>query len=418
MQCSLSCRTWQLTYRQLEVRVAESARYTYRLRMSASAKSALLAEWDRCRWVWNECVVQSRDAHCARRECGPAMLDVMLTGWRAKYEWLRAGASVPQQQTIRDFGRSRTKALKDIRSRLPVPKRAGMPRFKQKYRAAPTLNYTRRGFRLDGANLCLAQEIIVRPVWSRRLPSHPSSVRIFRDSLGHWYASFVVACTPQALPRTGAAIGVDWGVINVATTTTTTTTTSDAHDLSHPEYGRTQAARLGRYQRMMARRRGGRGVPATTGYCEARRLAARAYNRAKHQRRDRARKWAKAVVRDFDRIAVEDFRPRFLTKTTMARKAADAAIGITKAALIEAGRKHDRLIVLVDAKYTSMDCGHCGVRTTHRLPLSERTYTCDACGTVSDRDKNSARVMLVRAGFIPVGADRTSPCLSQSDTAA
>jgi hypothetical protein len=167
MQCSLSCRTWQLTYRQLEVRVAESARYTYRLRMSASAKSALLAEWDRCRWVWNECVVQSRDAHCARRECGPAMLDVMLTGWRAKYEWLRAGASVPQQQTIRDFGRSRTKALKDIRSRLPVPKRAGMPRFKQKYRAAPTLNYTRRGFRLDGANPCLAKEIIVRPVWSQ-----------------------------------------------------------------------------------------------------------------------------------------------------------------------------------------------------------------------------------------------------------
>jgi putative transposase len=73
-------------------------------------------------------------------------------------------------------------------------------------------------------------------------------------------------------------------------------------------------------------------------------------------------------------------------------------------------------VVLVDARHTTMDCGHCGARTKHRLPLSERTYTCTACGTVSGRDKNSARVMLVRAGFLPVGADRTSPGHSPSDT--
>ncbi len=390
--------------------MAGSARYTYRLRMSASAQEALLAEWGRCRWVWNECVAQSRDAYHAHRECGPAMLDVMLTGWRAKHEWLRAGASVPQQQIIRDFGRSRAKALKDIVTRLPMCKRTGMPRFKKKIQAAPTLNYTRRGFRLDRGTLCLAKGITVRPVWSRQLPSHPSSVRIFRDSLDHWYASFVVDATPQSLPCTGKAVGIDWGVIELATTT------SDVHDLSHPEYGRREAAKLARYQRMMARRRRGQGVSPSSGYCEARRMAARQYKKVARQRRDTARKWAKAIVRDFDRVAVEDFRPKFLAKTTMARKAADAAIGVTKAALVEAGRKHDRQVVLVDAKYTTMDCGYCGVRTKHRLPLSERTYACNVCGTVSGRDKNSARVMLVWAGFLPAGADRTSPGLSLSDT--
>jgi putative transposase len=216
--------------------------------------------------------------------------------------------------------------------------------------------------------------------------------------------------TPHSLPCTGKAVGVDWGVIELATTT------SDAHDLAHPEHGRRAAAKLARYQRMMARRRRGRGVSPSSGYCEARRLAARQYKRVTRQRRDTGRKWAKAIVRDFDRVAVEDFRPKFLAKTTMARKAADAAIGVTTAALVEAGRKHDRLVVLVDPKYTTMDCGQCGVRTTHRLPVSERTYACNACGTVSGRDKNSARVMLVRAGFLPAGADRTSPCLSLSGT--
>lgn len=39
---------------------------------------------------------------------------------------------------------------------------------------------------------------------------------------------------------------------------------------------------------------------------------------------------------------------RFLAKTTMARKAADAAIGGTKQALIEMGRKHVVLLRWMD----------------------------------------------------------------------
>ncbi|MCW2875157.1 transposase, partial [Actinacidiphila oryziradicis] len=99
-------------------------------------------------------------------------------------------------------------------------------------------------------------------------------------------------------------------------------------------------------------------------------------------------------------------RPKFLAKSTMARKAADAAIGATKQALIHMARKHGRELHLVTPAHTTMDCAQCGARTKHALPLSERTYTCTACGAVSPRDKNSARVMLVRAGLNPAGADR------------
>ncbi|MBR7677657.1 transposase, partial [Streptomyces daliensis] len=113
------------------------------------------------------------------------------------------------------------------------------------------------------------------------------------------------------------------------------------------------------------------------------------------------RKWAKRVVHDHDALAVEDFRPKFLAKSTMARKAADAAIGATKQALVEMARKHGRILHLVHPAHTTMDCARCGARTKHALPLSERTYACTTCGAVSPRDKNSARVMLVRAGLHP-----------------
>lgn len=175
------------------------ARYTYRLRVSSTACTGLMAEWARCRWVWNECVAMSRKVHAANREaaekvtCGPAQLDKMLTEARDAMAWLRAGASVPQQQTIRDFAKSRAKALKDVKAKLPVRRRAGMPRIKRKRDALPTLNYTQRGFRLKDGRLHLAGGIVLTVVWSRDLPAAPSSVRVYRDSVGHWYASFVVA---------------------------------------------------------------------------------------------------------------------------------------------------------------------------------------------------------------------------------
>ena len=240
-------------------------------------------------------------------------------------------------------------------------------------------------------------------VWSRELPAAPSSVRVYRDSLGHWYASFVAPAEAQPLPATGAVIGIDWGVKETATTT------SDAHDLPHAQHGKKAQAKLSRYDRVMARRKPAKGQAASKGYREAKHLRAKAHKKVARQRQDTGRKWAKRVVTDHDVIAVEDFRPKFLTRTSMARKAADAAIGATKKALIEMGRKHGRDVRLVHPAHTTMDCASCGARTKHALPLSERTYTCTTCGAVSSRDKNSARVMLVRAGLNPAGVEGVRP---------
>lgn len=143
---------------------AGHARYTYRLRLSNTARRSLLKEWGRCRWVWNECVAASKAAHRAREKRGPARLGRMLTGWRRAKRWLRRGASVPQQQTVRDFAKARAKALKDIKARVPVHRRAGMPRFKKRDHAEPSLNYTRQGFRLKDGRLHLAGGIAVRVV--------------------------------------------------------------------------------------------------------------------------------------------------------------------------------------------------------------------------------------------------------------
>ncbi|MGX1670416.1 RNA-guided endonuclease InsQ/TnpB family protein [Streptomyces sp. NPDC055400] len=396
-----------------------NARYTFRLRVSATARAVLEAEWGRCRWVWNECVAKAKAVHAqskthpeAKQTCGPAQLDRMLTGARAGTPWLAAGASVVQQQIVRDFGKSRAKALKDVKERLPVSLRAGMPGFKAKRETSPSLNYTKRGFRLKDGRLHLAGGLVVTVVWSRPLSGEPGSVRVYRDSLGHWYASFVVPAPREPLVSTGRVLGVDWGVKEIATTT------SDTHDLPHPEHGKQAQAKVSRYDRMMARRKPQRGQAASKGYREAQRLRAKTHKKAARQRQDTARKWAKKVVQDHDELAVEDFKPKFLARSSMVRKAADAAIGATKQALVEMACKYGRVVHLVHPAYTTMDCGQCGARAKHALPLGERTYTCTACGAVSPRDKNSARVMLNRAGLNPAGAEGIRPDGTQFRPAA
>ncbi|MGW9023468.1 RNA-guided endonuclease InsQ/TnpB family protein, partial [Streptomyces sp. NPDC055722] len=288
---------------------AGHARYTFRVRLSNTARRRLEAEWDRCRWIWNECVAKSKQVHVQGKAggekltCGPAQLDKMLTEARRGMPWLAEGASVPQQQVIRDFAKARAKALKD---RVAAHRRAGMPRWKKKRQARPSLNYTRRGFRIKDGRLHLAGGIVVSVVWSRELPADPSSVRVYQDTLGHWYVSFVAPAHSEPLAPTGRVLGVDWGVKETATTT------DDAYDLPHGEHGKRAAQRLARYQRMMARRRRPKGQPASAGYRKAQAQAAKLHKKIARQREDTGRKWAKSVMRGHDGVAVEDFRPAFL----------------------------------------------------------------------------------------------------------
>ncbi|WP_317797106.1 RNA-guided endonuclease InsQ/TnpB family protein [Actinoplanes sichuanensis] len=264
----------------------------------------------------------------------------------------------------------------------------------------PSLEYTRNGFALADGRLRLPGRVFVPVVWSRDLPSRPTSVRVYRDSLGHWDASFVVrrerADTPEAdLP----GIGVDWGV------KTTATTTDPAFDLPHLGHRRRCAAELARAQRKMARRRRPKGQPQSNGYQQAKRQAARVAKKAARQNTHDARIWAKNLIDHHALIAVEDFKPKFLARSRMARKAADAAIGACKRELIERGKRAGRKVVPVPPAYTTMTCSGCGERANLRLGLGVRTFECTACGYTACRDLNAARTILATAERRRAGAD-------------
>ena len=368
--------------------VIETVRYTYRLRPGRTAQNALLDEWGRCRWLWNEAVHQQQ----THRKPTMGKLSKMLTEARGRNAWLRQGSQVAQQQTLRTY-------MTALDSSFKVKNR-GRPKVKKLKSALPSLEYTTRGFRLNDGVLCLPGKVTIPVVWSRDLPCDPSSVRVYRDNLGHWYASFVVkrdAVVPAQAH--GAAIGIDWGV------TTTATTTDTAFDLPHLGHRNRCAAERAKAQRKMARRRRPTGVAASKGYLRAKRQAARIEKKAARQNTHDARQWAARVVDAHHLIAVEDFTPKFLAKSRMAAKAADAAIGAGKRELIYRGTRAGRKVVLVPPAYTTMTCSECGVRANLRLGLGIRIFDCAACGYTADRDVNAARTILATAERVRASAD-------------
>ncbi len=345
-------------------------RYNYRLRPGAVAERALMGEWHRSRWIWNQCVA-------ARKDRRVYISGKDLTAARAALPWLAAGAVTPQQQTLRTF------AGKGRRS------------FKHAKKAMPSLEYTRNGFSLKDRRLRLAGGWLIPVVWARELGSEPSSVRVYQDSLGHWYASFVVRVTDRPLPELDSAVGIDWGVSTIATAS------QPEFDFAAPEYAKAAAKKLAAYQRRMARRKPKPGKRGSHGYKTAKHQAAKLHKKVARQRQHTSRQWARRVVAGNQLIAVEDFRTKFLFQSTMARKAADNAVGHAKRELISYASRAGRTVVIVPPAYTTMTCSSCFARAKQRLPLSQRTFVCASCGYTAGRDRNAARTILATAGRDP-----------------
>ncbi|WP_246098153.1 RNA-guided endonuclease InsQ/TnpB family protein [Rhodococcus spelaei] len=357
----------------------EVVRYNYRLRPGAIAQRALTAEWHRCRFLWNEAV------HHQKSGLRPTLgkLSKLLTQARSNSAWLRDGSQVAQQQTLRTCAQALDHSFK-VKGR-------GRPVFKARKNSLPSLEYTLRGFSLREGRLILPKGVSVPVVWSRELPSDPTSVRVTQDSLGHWYASFVVHRDTEPAPDAVGGIGVDWGV------STTATTTSSEFDLPYLGHRQRCAAELAKAQRKMSRRHSGKRGPQSRGYERAKRDAARLQKKAARQTEHQSRVWAKSVIDRHALIAVEDFTPKFLAKSTMARNASDAAIGLAKRELIDRGLRAGRKVVLVQPAYRTMTCSRCFARAKQRLGFAERVFRCHGCRYTAGRDRNAAGVILAVA---------------------
>jgi putative transposase len=368
------------------------ARYRYRLRVSNSQAVLLHGVFDSCRFVWNQTLGRWQDLwRYERIMMSYGAADKELTDWRSRFEWLAEQASVPQQQVIRDIYRS-------ISAFFATTSPAGRPRFKRKGTHA-TARWTRQGFAVSGSGLGLPRDrlevatgtgrIRLRVVWSRALPSAPTSVTVYLDQAGRWWASFVVRLEVPTGPvhGTGRATGLDLGL------TTFATVEDPTNDIPNPRLARTRSKALARSQRHLARTRKG-----SANRAKARRRKARIEAKTATQRADFHHKAARSLVHAYDRIGVEDLAVKHLSrrgnrrrKTGLNRSIADAGWGQFLRVLTWQATKTGKQVLVLPGRGSTQHCSSCGVKAKPRLELSDRIFLCQHCGLVLERDRNAAR---------------------------
>lgn len=275
-------------------------------------------------------------------------------------------------------------------------RRVGFPRFKAKDRTVPRFAYTTGGFGLiEGDPKALRLPKIGRVHCMENVDEHVGGARVLRMTVskraGRWYASLTVEREdkPVTKPPQGGAVGVDLGVKTLATL-------SDGTVIENPRYLRKSERRLKRAQKALSRKTMGSKRRA-----KARAKVARLHARVAYQRGDAMHKATTWLASTYSDISVEDLNTAGMVKNHhLAKAVSDAAFGEFRRQLEYKTAKTGATLHVIDRWFSSSKtCSKCG-RVKAKLSLAERTYRCDGCGLVMDRDLNAA-VNIKVAGSAP-----------------
>jgi putative transposase len=280
------------------------------------------------------------------------------------------------------------------------------PVFKGK-RAARSIRFSTGSFGLTGQDrrhVRLPRIGLVRTHEStrrlaRRIAAGTARIRSVTVSCrrGRWQASFSVDVdrAGRAPARPGAIVGVDVGVRHLAVLST-------GEMIPNPRPLEHARRRLRRLSRQAARRAGpdrrtGRQPSARWRKTQAR--IARVHARGANLRENGLHRLTTRLAVTYGTVVVEDLNVAGMLKNRrLAGKIADAGFGLLRRQLAYKMTWSGGQLTVADRFYpSSKTCSGCGAVRT-KLCLAERTYRCESCGLVLDRDLNAARNLAALAG--------------------
>lgn len=124
-------------------------------------------------------------------------------------KWLSEVSSVVLQQSLRDLEAAWSNYFTSLKGERKG-KLVGKPKAKKKH-GKQAIRFASNGFSVHSQSVYLAKIGHVKVVFSRLLPSKPSSVTIVKDTIGRYFASFVVDVPEVAAPYTESSCGIDLG---------------------------------------------------------------------------------------------------------------------------------------------------------------------------------------------------------------
>jgi putative transposase len=210
-----------------------------------------------------------------------------------------------------------------------------------------------------------------------------------RREADRWFCAFTVE-VQRAVGRPArpdAVTGVDLGISTLAVL-------SDGTCVPNPRHLGQALRRLRSASRTLSRRVGpdrSTGQRPSARWDTARREVIRLHTRVANLRKDTLHKLTTGLAVQYGTIVVEDLNVAgMLRNRRLARHIADAGFGEIRRQLSYKTTWNGGQLVVADRWFpSSKKCSACGA-VKPKLPLRARTFTCERCGLVLDRDLNAA----------------------------
>jgi putative transposase len=199
------------------------------------------------------------------------------------------------------------------------------------------------------------------------------------EHAGYWYVSVQIE-EEQVVPHnTGPVVGIDLGIKHLATL-------SDGEVIPNPRHLKRRLKKLKRLQRMVSRRqKGGKNRK------KAVRKLARLHRQIKNQRSNTLHQVTTKLAKTKSVLVIEDLNVSGMLKNHhLAQAIGDVGFYEFKRQLLYKARWYGSRVILADQwEPSSKRCSGCGWLDAD-LTLSDRTFHCEQCGLVLDRDLNAA----------------------------
>ena len=387
--------------------------YRFTLDPTPAQERAIWSHAGAARFAWNWGLAKCRERYEAEGKWYSAVDLHKL--WNAEKKadpvlgWWGENSKCAYQEAFRDLDR----ALRDFTAPekgTRKGRRLGFPRFKKRGKCRDSFRYGAGVMRCAGQTVTLPRLGTLRTHESTRKLARKlenGTARILSATVTRtaqrWFVSFTVEvdrAIPERHSRPGSAIGIDLGIKTLLTGVDDQGRTVTVNG---PKALRSSLRRLRRASRAHSRKANG----SANRRKSAARLA-RIHARVASVRADAMHKATTGLAARYATVVSEDLNVAGMTRNRrLARAISDQGFGAARQMLGYKTTWNGGRLVLAGRFYpSSKTCSGCGA-VKAKLSLSERTYLCEACGLVMDRDENAARNLLNLAAS---GAESQNAC--------
>lgn len=352
------------------------ARYQYKFYPTDQQRQSLAQLFGCVRIVWNDAL-----AFCKQSEKLPGYNNLSSLLTQAKKtdtrKWLADVSAVPLQQSLRHLDTA-YKNFFNSRNGKRKGKKVGIPKFKKKT-GNQSAEFTKAGFSTKDGEVYLAKIGNLCPIWSRELPSEPSSVTVIKDCAGRFFLSFVVEVEPTNTVANNQSIGIDLGLKTFAVM-------SNREKVQSPNYSKIDR-KIRKLQKKLQRQ------PKGSKRREITRLRiAKQHNHISDIRKDFLHKLSTKIVSENQTTVLEDLAVSGMVKNRR----------LARVISLQGWREFRNLCEAKSTKFgrefrtisrwepTSQICSNCGYKWG-KLDLSVREVVCLNCSTSDCRDENASK---------------------------